>query len=212
VALATLLSPLTPVGEARLATGSPGAVAIDPLVTLAGALATLVIVVALSVWPAIRHARLSRSDPPRRTAAAAVRAAAWIGGPPSALIGVRYALERGRGPQSVPVGTALLGMVLAVAALCATAVFGASLTRLISSPALYGVPYQAEFTNEGTGLRLRHHRVRPGQPESRSRGRADHPGGPRSDRRERPPGPSACGHRHPRSSADLGGGRAAAER
>ena len=150
VALATLLSPLTPVGEARLATGSPGAVEIDPLVTVAGALATVVIVVALSVWPAIRHVRLSRSDPPRRPAAA-LRAAAWIGGPPSALIGVRYALERGRGRQSVPVGTALLGMVLAVAALCATAVFGASLTRLISSPALYGVPFQAEFTNNGTG-------------------------------------------------------------
>ena len=150
VALATLLSPLTPVGEARLATGSPGAVEIDPLVTVAGALATVLIVVALSVWPAIRHAQLSRSDPPRRPAAA-LRAAAWIGGPPSALIGVRYALERGRGRQSVPVGTALLGMVLAVAALCATAVFGASLTRLISSPALYGAPFQAEFTNNGTG-------------------------------------------------------------
>ena len=68
VALATLLSPLTPVGEARLATGSPGAVEIDPLVTVAGALATVVIVVALSVWPAIRHAQLSRSDPPRRPA------------------------------------------------------------------------------------------------------------------------------------------------
>jgi ABC-type lipoprotein release transport system permease subunit len=147
-----LLSPLTPVGEARLATGSPGAVEIDPLVTVAGALAIVVIVVALSVWPAIRHAQLSRSDPPRRpVGAAALRAAAWIGGPPSALIGVRYALERGRGRQSVPVGTALLGMALAVAALCATAVFGASLTRLISSPALYGVPFQAEFTNESTG-------------------------------------------------------------
>ena len=76
---------------------------------------------------------------------------AGIGAPPSALIGVRYALERGRGRRAVPVGTALLGMVMAVAALCATAVFGASLTRLITSPALYGVPFQAEFTNEGTG-------------------------------------------------------------
>ena len=76
---------------------------------------------------------------------------AGTGAPPSALIGVRYALERGRGRQPIPVGTALLGMVLAVAALCATAVFGASLTRLICSPALYGVPFQAEFTNEGTG-------------------------------------------------------------
>jgi hypothetical protein len=62
-----------------------------------------------------------------------------------------YALQRGRGRQPVPVGTALLGMVVAVAAVCATAVLGASLTRLISSPALYGVPFQAEFSNEETG-------------------------------------------------------------
>jgi ABC-type lipoprotein release transport system permease subunit len=152
VALAAALSPLTPVGEARLAASSAGAVAVDPLVTVIGALATVAVVVALSAWPAVRHARLLRGDPPRRPVPVAlVRAVAWIGAPPSMLIGVRYALERGRGRQPVPVGTALLGMVLAVAALCATAVFGASLTRLISSPALYGVPFQAEFTNQGTG-------------------------------------------------------------
>ena len=45
----------------------------------------------------------------------------------------------------------MLGIVLAVAALSATAVFGASLTRLLSSPALYGVPFQADFSNDGTG-------------------------------------------------------------
>jgi hypothetical protein len=115
-----------------------------------GALATVTTVVALSVWPAVRHARRLRGDPPRRPSPVAlVRAVAGIGAPPSVLIGVRYALERGRGRQPVPVGTALLGMVLAVAALCATAVFGASLTRLISSPALYGAPFQADFTNPG---------------------------------------------------------------
>ena len=152
VVLATALSPLTPVGEARLAAGSPGGVVIDPLVTAAGALATMAIVVALSVWPAVRHARPPRDAPPRRGAPAPlVRALAGTGAPPSAMIGVRHALERGRGRRAVPVGTALLGMVMAVAALCATAVFGASLTRLISSPALYGAPFQAEFTNEGTG-------------------------------------------------------------
>jgi hypothetical protein len=151
VAAAAALSPLTPVGEARLAASSAGAVVIDPLVTLVGVLATVAMVVALSAWPAVRDARL-RGGPPRRPVPVAlVRAVAWIGAPPSALIGVRYALERGRGRQPVPVGTALLGMVLAVAALCATAVFGASLTRLLFSPALYGVPFQAEFSNEGTG-------------------------------------------------------------
>jgi hypothetical protein len=153
VALATLLSPLTPVGEARLAASSAGTVVFDPLVTVIGALATVATVVALSAWPAVRDARLLRAAAPRRPVPAAlVRAVAWIGAPPSALIGIRYALERGRGRRPVPVGTALLGMVLAVAALCATAVFGASLTRLISSPALYGVPFQAEFTNEGAGI------------------------------------------------------------
>src|SRR4249920_4114791 len=116
-----------------------------------GALATVATVIALSVWPAMRDARLLRRSRPEPVPVALVRAVTWSGAPPSALIGVRYALQRGRGRQPVPVGSALLGMVLAVAALCATAVFGASLTRLLSSPALYGVPFQAEFTNEGTG-------------------------------------------------------------
>ena len=47
-------------------------------------------------------------------------------------------------------GTALLGTVMAVAALCATAVFGASLTHLVSSPELYGAPFQAYFSSDGT--------------------------------------------------------------
>jgi len=47
------------------------------------------------------------------------------------------------------VGTALLGTVMAVAALCATGVFGASLTHLVSSPALYGEPFQAYFGSDG---------------------------------------------------------------
>jgi hypothetical protein len=38
---------------------------------------------------------------------------------------------------------------MAVAALCATAVFGASLTHLVSSPELYGAPYQAQFSGNG---------------------------------------------------------------
>ena len=40
-------------------------------------------------------------------------------------------------------------MVMAVAALSATAVFGASLTHLVSSPALYGAPFQAYFASDG---------------------------------------------------------------
>jgi len=154
VALAAALSPLTPVGEARLATADPGAVSVDPLVALIGVPAVVAAVLLLSVWPAIRHARPARPDPLPPTgglARSVVRAVAAVGAPPSVLIGVRYALERGRGRPSVPVGSALLGTVLAVTALSATAVFGASLTWLIKTPALYGVPFDMNFSNEGTG-------------------------------------------------------------
>ena len=154
VALAAALSPLTPVGEARLATADPGTVSVDPLVTLIGVPAVVAAVLLLSVWPAIRHARPARPEPLPSAGGLArpvVRAVAAIGAPPSVLIGVRYALERGRGRTPVPVGSALLGTVLAVTALSATTVFGASLTQLINSPALYGVPYAARFSNDGTG-------------------------------------------------------------
>jgi hypothetical protein len=150
--LATLLSPLAPAGEARLADVTAGSVAFDPVIVPLGALVTVVAVVVLAVPPVIRHARLlARRPAPQAAPARLVRAAATAGAPPSALVGIRSALERRRGGQPVPVATALLGTVMAVAALSATAVFGASLTHLISSPALYGVPYQVYFTNQGPG-------------------------------------------------------------
>jgi ABC-type lipoprotein release transport system permease subunit len=147
VALAFLLSPLAPLGEARLADPSPG-FAFDGLVLLPGALAAVIVVLALGLWPAVRAAR------PSHPAAAAwvarssriVAMLAGAGAPPSALIGVRHALEQGRGRSAVPAGSALLGSVLAVTALCATAVFGASLTHLIRTPALYGQLFDLEFS------------------------------------------------------------------
>jgi hypothetical protein len=105
--LATVpVSPLTPVGEARIAVPSPGRMSFDPVV-LPLALAVLAAVIALSVWPAVRDARLLRSRPQRQApmAVAAGRAAALAGLPAAALIGIRRALERGQGGQ--PVGTAL---------------------------------------------------------------------------------------------------------
>jgi putative ABC transport system permease protein len=150
VLVAVLASPLTPVGEARLAVPSAGRMYLDPMVLPLGALAVLAATTAVSVWPAIRQARLLDNGPQRQVAAvtvAAGRAAARAGLPAPALIGIRHAFERGRDGQ--PVGTALLGTVMAVAALCATGVFGASLTHLVSTPALYGAPFQAYFAPNG---------------------------------------------------------------
>ena len=58
--------------------------------------------------------------------------------PPPAAVGVRFALESGRGRTAVPVRSALLGAVLAVALVVATLTFGSGLQSLVSHPALYG--------------------------------------------------------------------------
>ena len=99
---------------------------------------------------------------------------AGIGAPPSAMIGVRHALEHGRGRTAVPVGPALLGSTLAVTALCATVVFGASLTHLISTPALYGQPFELEFTPFGPAACAR---ALDGRAAPRPRHLRHHPGG-----------------------------------
>jgi FtsX-like permease family len=148
--LATLLSPLTPVGVARLA--APGGLGFDPLVLPLGAGLTVVAVAALAVWPAVRQARRQHAlAPPPAGPGRLVSAAAAAGAPPSALLGIRSALQRRSGGPPAPVGTALLGTVLAVAALCATAVFGGSLANLLATPALYGAPFQVSFANQGSG-------------------------------------------------------------
>jgi hypothetical protein len=67
------------------------------------------------------------------------------------VIGIRRALERGQGRSAVPVGNALAGAAVAVAALCGTAVFGASLHNLTASPSLYGQPFQMWFNSLGAG-------------------------------------------------------------
>ena len=153
VVVATMLSPIAPLGEARLAEPSTG-VSFDTLVLLLGALATVVVVVTLGMWPALRATHAfhhgARSLP--AGASPVVGAFASAGAPPSAVIGVRNALEGRSSGSSVPVGSAVLGTVLAVVALCGTAVFGASLSNLTATPRLYGAPFQLNFTNPGGGI------------------------------------------------------------
>jgi len=151
LAVATALSPFAPLGEARTAETSTGVV-FDSPVLLLGALATVAVVFALGLWPALRAARTLRSDDravTSRRPSVAVTHLASMGAPPSAMIGVRNALERRKGGAAVPVGSALLGMVLAVIALCGTAVFGASLSHLTATPRLYGDPFQLNLNTNG---------------------------------------------------------------
>ena len=61
VAVAILLSPVAPLGEARVAENSTG-LAFDGPVLLLGALGTLAAVLVLGLWPALRAARTRRAD------------------------------------------------------------------------------------------------------------------------------------------------------
>jgi ABC-type lipoprotein release transport system permease subunit len=142
VGLAYLLSPLTPLGEARQADPAPG-FAFDGDVLGLGALVAIIAVVVLGVWPAVRAGRIRNrgESAPVARPSRIMALMTGAGAPASMLIGVGHALERGRGRNAVPVGSALLGSVLAVTALCATAVFSSSLTHLTGTPALYGQPF-----------------------------------------------------------------------
>jgi hypothetical protein len=152
VAVAVALSPVAPLGEARLAQSTTG-VSFDALVLPLGALGTVAVVLLLGLWPAIRAAGTLRFDSRRTTPipSAVVARLASMGVPPSVVVGVRNALQRRSGGSTVPVGSALLGTVLAVIALCGTAVFGASLSHLTATPKLYGDDFQLNFTNPGGG-------------------------------------------------------------
>jgi hypothetical protein len=133
VAGAIALSPLAPVGPVRRFDPSRG-IAADPLVIGAGAGAMGVLLLGLLAVLAIRAA--SQRGGWRRTRSSALAGAAAAAGlPPALVIGTRNALEPGR---SVPVRSALLGAVAAVAAVVTAVVFNASLTGLASHPARYG--------------------------------------------------------------------------
>ncbi|HLK44741.1 MAG TPA: ABC transporter permease, partial [Acidimicrobiales bacterium] len=149
VLLALLVSPLTPVGEARAAATSSGFF-LDGLVVGVGALAIVLCVVGFAAYPAFRAAQArALVAAEERTVARSSRVARGLGrlgAAPSVLIGVRHALERGRGRGSVPVATALLGAVAAVTAISGTSVFGASLTRLLDTPHLYGQNWTVDLS------------------------------------------------------------------
>ena len=140
VAVAVAVSPLSPIGPVRPVYPDRG-FAVDGIVLGLGFLALSVGLCALAAAVAARQAiRLPASG---RGDAGARRsrvsgAAASAGLPPSAVAGIRFALEPGAGRNAVPVRSAMIGAGLAVAITIATITFGASLGSLVSHPSLYG--------------------------------------------------------------------------
>jgi hypothetical protein len=129
------LSPLAPVGPVRRYDPVRGVQA-DWLVLGAGGAALLVLLtalLALLAWRAVRRQRQLRTVRP----AVLVTAASRTGLPVAAVAGIRHALERGSGLRA-PVRATLTGSVVAVTAVVAALVFGASLTGLVTHPSRYG--------------------------------------------------------------------------
>ncbi len=154
VALAFALSPLTPIGEAAVAETHPG-FSFDMPALLLGAFALFVLVAGLGAIPALFEARRQRAvghDDARTVPQRPSVLAGWLaqtGAAISVVLGTRLAFERGRGRAAVPSFAAFCGASLAVLALVGTAVFGASLGRLLDSPRLYGGTFDLQIDNPG---------------------------------------------------------------
>ncbi len=133
------LSPLAPLGPVRPVYPDPG-IAVDWTVLgigfalLVGGLGTVAIATGWRAAPS-REARIRNAT---TGGSSIVRGALSAGVSVAGAVGVRFALEPGRGRTAVPVRSALMGTALAVTLLVATFTFASGLHTLISRPALYG--------------------------------------------------------------------------
>ena len=153
VVVAVAVSPLSPLGPVA-------PVAVDrglswDWTVLGLGLLTLMVVLGLAA------ALLALAAAPHRTAlrprlrptsgARVVASAARAGLSAPGVVGVRMALEPGEGRAAVPVRSALLGSVLAVALVVTTLTFGDSLHTLVSNPPLYGWNWTYTLNPVGSG-------------------------------------------------------------
>ena len=142
VAVAVAASPLMPIGPARLAEPHPG-VEVNLAVLAAGFAAIAVLPLAVLVpvaWRAAARAGgpLGVAEPPAPAGASRLGPALGLAGSVPASAGVRMAFQPGHGRTAVPVRSALAGTTMAIAAVVAALVFGASLIALVSTPHRYG--------------------------------------------------------------------------
>ena len=145
VLLAVAVSPLMPIGVARLAEPDPG-VSADATVLGIGAPVIVAMLLARTAWTARRlaAARLAAAAdaaPLRRSRIA--DGLAGLGLPVSVSTGVRLGLEPGRGRTAVPVRAVLAGTTLSVLAVTGAFTFGANLVHLVQAPRLYGRAWDA---------------------------------------------------------------------
>jgi ABC-type lipoprotein release transport system permease subunit len=139
VVVAVAVSPLTPIGLARLIDPRPG-LSFDVRALLVGAAAVIGISLLLGALAEARTATRPATgvdearDRPSRLANWLARSSF----PPSSVAGVRMALETGRGRTSMPVRSTLFGAIIGLAALVTSFGFAGSLGHLLHTPRLVG--------------------------------------------------------------------------
>lgn len=142
-AVAVLLSPVFPIGAARRAEVHEG-IEVNLAILGAGTVAIIVLFLLRAAWPAWRLAAVPAGVPGTAEVAEpgspslVARALQSAAVSPSAAIGVRMALDPGRGRSALPVRTTLAGAVVGLAAVATTVTFAANLDRLVTSPHMYG--------------------------------------------------------------------------
>jgi hypothetical protein len=142
VGIAIAASPLMPIGPARLAEPSPG-VEINLAILGAGFVLIAAGPLLAAVPAALRAAARARGALGLAEPGAPVRPSRLgpllgrTGSIPGS-IGLRMAFEPGHGRTAVPVRSAIVGTTVAVAAVVAAMVFGASFLGLVGTPHLYG--------------------------------------------------------------------------
>ncbi len=145
-AVAVGLSPFSLFGPVREVDPGPG-IYLDATVLSVGVAGLVLVLGGVAAVIAYRQApqRVAAREQAVERGPGMVRAvlAAWL--PTSGAEGVRLALEPGRGRTAVPVRSVMAGAVLAMAVVTATLTFGASLTTLVSHPALYGWNFSYAF-------------------------------------------------------------------
>jgi len=149
--VAIVASPLTPIGLARLVEPSPG-VRIDPIVIGVGIAALLIAIPIISIWPAWRASGWDPAAVALQRPSKIVSGLARASAPPALVTGAGMALNAGRGRSSVPLRSAVTGMLVGTAALAAAAIFAASLAHLVDTPELYGFGWDLIVANQGPGL------------------------------------------------------------
>jgi hypothetical protein len=152
------LSPLAPLGPVRplLQVGLHvdwTVVGLGVAVLLVS-LSTLAVVVAYRAAPHRVAVRLQRAR-----GSSVARAATATGLPPTAVTGIRFALEPGVGRTTVPVRSAILGAILALTVVVTTVTFGSSLNTLVSHPSLYGWNWSYDIDGGGGLGDIPAHRV-----------------------------------------------------